>query len=136
MNNTEAKPTREELLQKLRNKKQQVGLHRMTKKNRECVLEKLETKAKSEQEEMMNQLKKCTPEQLKAFGLNDEMIDQILKKDATTETEQSDDKLQEKEVETPLNSVIKSSLDNMFDIPDIKIPKMSAPINAQIVNTL
>jgi ATP-dependent protease Clp ATPase subunit len=108
----------------------------MTKKNRESTLEKLETKAKSEQEEMMNQLKKCTPEQLKAFGLNQEMIDQLLKKDVTTETEQADNKLHETSVETPLDSVTKSSLDNMFDIPDIKIPKMSTPINAQIINTL
>ena len=142
MDNTEAKPTREELLQKLKNKKKQVELHRMTKKNRECTLEKLETKAKSEQEEMMNQLKKYTPEQLKAFGLNQEMIDQLLKKDVTTETEQpvqtqqSENKLEETAMELPLNSITKSSLDNMFDIPDIKIPKMSTPINAQIINTL
>ena len=79
MSDAEVKPTREELLLKLRNKKKQVELHRMTKKNRESTLEKLETKAKSEQEEMMNQLKKCTPEQLKAFGLNQEMIDQLFK---------------------------------------------------------
>ena len=154
MNTAETKPTREELLQKLRNKKKQVELHRMTKKNRESTLEKLETKAKSEQEEMMNQLKKCTPEQLKAFGLNQEMIDQLLKNDQVEGTEETVDadntldlqtqlqtsdpenNLQETPVEMPLSPQTKTAIDNIFDIPDIHVPKMTIPSNRQNVNTI
>ena len=154
MSETEVKPTREELLQKLKNKKKQVELHRMTKKNRESTLEKLETKAKTEQEEMMNQLKKCTPEQLKAFGLNQEMIDQLLKNDQVEGTEvtptedksisseaplpipQPENNLQKTPTEIPLSTKTKTSLDNIFDIPDIHVPKMMVPTNRQSVNTI
>lgn len=129
MNSSDTKLSREELLQKLKNKKKQNELHRMTKKNRECTLEKLESKAKLEQDEMMKQLKMCTPEQLRNFGLNEEQIQQILKKEDNQENTQTN------QVEPVVNNT-KSELENMFEIPDIKIPKMAAPINAQIVNTL
>jgi hypothetical protein len=154
MSETEVKPTREELLQRLKNKKKQVELHRMTKKNRETTLEKLETKAKSEQEEMMNQLKKCTPEQLKAFGLNEEMISQLLKNNQVEGTEGSEgavgtedlpkeipttqpvNSLQDTSCQTPLDPQTKTAIDNIFDIPNIHIPKMTAPSNKQNVNTI
>jgi hypothetical protein len=129
MNQNDTKLSRDELLQKLKNKKKQNQLHRMTKKNREGVLEKMESKAKLEQEEMMKQLKMCTPEQLRNFGLNEEQIQQILKKEESVENSQSNQP-------QPVVNTDKSEPDNMFEIPDIKIPKMAPPINAQIVNTI
>lgn len=129
MNNTETKLSRKELIQKLNNKKKQNELFRMTKKNRECTLEKLESKAKLEEEEMMKQLKMCTPEQLRNFGLNEEQIQQILKKEENQENTQSNQP-------QPVVNNTNSKLENMFEIPDIKIPKMAAPINAKIVDTL
>ena len=135
MSDNSVKPTREELLQKLKNKKKQVELYRMTKKNRDTTLEKLESKAKAEKEEMMNQLKKCTPEQLKAFGLNDEMITQLLKKDETEENHQEPEiNLYQNDLHASHNSEHKKSIDNIFDIPDIHVPKMTAPVNSRIVN--
>jgi hypothetical protein len=149
MNTAETKPTREELLQKLRNKKKQVEMHRMTKKNRDVTLEKFETKAKTEQEQMMNELKKCTPDQLKAFGLNQEMIDQLFKNVQADQADQPvepveaveaveavepENILQENQVESPLILETKSMMNNIFDIPDIHIPKMTRPMNLQSVN--
>ena len=151
MSDNTVKPSREELLQKLRNKQKQGEMHRMTKKNRDTKLEKLEAKAKSEQEEMINQLKKCTPEQLKAFGLNQEMIDQLLKKDQPEEIQQQQEETQQQPEETQqqqeneldendlqkqLSSQTKLSIDNIFDIPDIHVPKMTVPINTQVVNNI
>jgi hypothetical protein len=144
MSDNSVKPSREELLQKLRNKKKQGEMHRMTKKNRDSKLEKLEAKAKSEQEEMINQLKKCTPEQLKAFGLNQEMIDQLLKKEQPEETQQHQEETQvqqeneqdENDLQKQLSSQTKLSIDNIFDIPDIHVPKMTVPVNAQVVNNI
>jgi hypothetical protein len=144
MSDNTVKPSREELLQKLRNKQKQGEMHRMTKKNRDTKLEKLEAKAKSEQEEMINQLKKCTPEQLKAFGLNQEMIDQLLKKDQPEETQQQqeetqqqqENELDENDLQKQLSSQTKLSIDNIFDIPDIHVPKMTVPINTQVVNNI
>ena len=152
MNTAETKPTREELLQKLRNKKKQFEIHRMTKKNRDVTLEKFETKAKTEQEQMMNELKKCTPDQLKAFGLNQEMIDQLFKNAQPAEAVEAveavepveaakaakavetENILQDNQLESPLSSGTKSMMNNIFDIPDIHIPKMTRPINLQSVN--
>lgn len=135
MSDNSVKPTREELLQKLKNKKKQVELYRMTKKNRDTTLEKLENKAKVEKEEMMKQLKKCTPEQLKAFGLNDEMIAQLLKKDEPEENPHEPEiDLHQNDLHASHSSDNKKAIDNIFDIPDIHIPKMTVPVNSRIVN--
>jgi hypothetical protein len=127
MNDTQQKPTREELLEKLRNKKKQNELVRMTKKNKDVVLEKLQSKAKSEQEammqereKMMQELKKYTPEQLKQIGLDDKMIEHILSKNAESLNVQ-DEKQHEKQHEC-------QNCDNMFNIPNVSLSKLS-PVN-------
>jgi len=124
MNNNETKLTREELLEKLRNKKKQSEMIRMTKKNKDVVLEKFQTQAKLEQEKMtqerenmMEELKKFTPEQLKQLGLDDKTISHIISQNAECSKEQ----VQEKEQSS-------HTTNNMFNIPDISLSKMT-PVN-------
>ena len=128
MNDTSQKLTREELLEKLRNKKKQNELIRMTKKNKDVVLEKLQSKAKSEQEamtqdseRMMQELKKYTPEQLKQIGLDDKMIEHILSKNADVLNVQ-DEKQEQSQ-----------NLDKTSDIPNVPLSKLT-PVNKNNLN--
>ena len=65
-----AKPTREELKQRLQMAKMRSNLSRMPKKQRDEKVEKLKATMEDQQKAFMEQIKTLSPEQLKALGMN------------------------------------------------------------------
>jgi len=65
-----AKPTREELKQRLQMAKMRSNLNRMPKKQRDEKVEKLKATMEDQQKAFMEQIKTLSPEQLKALGMN------------------------------------------------------------------
>jgi len=73
----QSKPTREELLQKLRNRKLQGTLLRMKKKVRENKLENFKQKAQEHQNALMENIKNLSPEQLKEMGIDINLLNNM-----------------------------------------------------------
>ncbi len=67
---TSAKPSREELKQRLQMAKMRSNLSRMPKKQREEKVEKIKATMEEQQKTLMEQLKMLPPDQLKAMGVD------------------------------------------------------------------
>lgn len=77
---TLAKPSREELKQRLQMAKMRSNLSRMPKKQREEKVEKIKATMEEQQKTLMEQLKMLPPEQLKAMGVDPTAFSQPVQK--------------------------------------------------------
>jgi hypothetical protein len=115
---TSAKPSREELKQRLQMAKMRSNLSRMPKKQREEKVEKIKATMEEQQKTLMEQLKMLPPEQLKAMGVDPTAFSQQV---AQKQEEPKNDQ------EILINNAV---LNEPLNIPKMK-PVLSETVNNQ-----
>jgi hypothetical protein len=100
---TPAKPSREELKQRLEMAKMRSNLSRMPKKQREEKVEKIKATMEEQQKTLMEQLKMLPPEQLKAMGVDPTAFAQQLSQKQEPKNDQEEILINNAVLNEPLN---------------------------------
>ncbi len=100
---TPAKPSREELKQRLQMAKMRSNLSRMPKKQREEKVEKIKATMEEQQKTLMEQFKMLPPEQLKAMGVDPAAFAQQLPQKQEPKNDQEEILINNAVLNEPLN---------------------------------